>query len=67
MTSRVNDPGVSDPLIDEVRAIRRGIAERFDFDIDRMCEFFAEQEQRHPERMYRPGRAPEQATSTQPR
>lgn len=51
---RLNEDDMPDPLIDEVRAIRRSIAERFDNDIDRMCEHFAEQERMHPERIYRP-------------
>jgi len=45
------DPFASsgDPLIDEIRAIRKDISERFDNDISRLCEFLREQEKMHPE------------------
>ena len=44
----------SDPLIDEVRAIRREISERFGHDVDRLCDHLQELERQHPERLVEP-------------
>lgn len=44
-------PAPEDPVIAEVRAVRRELAERFGNDIDALCDFLAEQEQQHPERL----------------
>ncbi len=40
---------VSDPLIDEVRAIRREISERYGNDVDRLCDHLRELERQHRE------------------
>jgi hypothetical protein len=40
---------VSDPLIDEVRAIRREISERFGNDVDQLCDHLQELERLHGE------------------
>lgn len=47
------EPG--DPLIDEVRAIRRAISEQFGNDVDRLCDHLQELERKHPERVVEPG------------
>jgi hypothetical protein len=39
----------SDPLIDEVRAIRRAISEQFGNDVDRLCDHLQELQRLHPE------------------
>lgn len=40
-----------DPVVDEVRRIRRLYAERFDYDIHAMVDALREEEQKHPERL----------------
>lgn len=42
-----------DPLLDEVREMRRQLIERFDGDLDRLAEYLREIERRHPERVIR--------------
>ena len=44
----------ADPLIDEVRAIRRAISEQFGNDVDRLCDHLQELERQHPERLVEP-------------
>ena len=44
-----------DPLIDEVRAIRRAILEECDNDLDKLVEQLREIERQHPERVVTPG------------
>ena len=44
----------ADPLIDEVRAIRRAISEQFGNDVDRLCDHLQKLEQQHPERLVEP-------------
>jgi hypothetical protein len=41
-------PKVSDPLIDEIRAIRKGISDRFGNDVRRLGEHLRKLEQTHP-------------------
>ncbi|MGH7213279.1 MAG: hypothetical protein ACREIT_00650 [Tepidisphaeraceae bacterium] len=49
------DPHVPpDPLIDEIRAIRRELSERFDNDVRKLCDYLQEQERKHPERLVTP-------------
>ena len=48
------EPISTSPIVDEVRAIRRKLAERFDFDVEKLCEYLREQEQQHPERLVQP-------------
>ena len=43
-----------DPLIDEVRAIRRAISEQFGNDVESLCDHLQELERRHPERVVEP-------------
>ncbi len=44
----------ADPLIDEVRAIRRAISEQFGNDVDRLCDHLQKLERQHPERVGEP-------------
>ncbi len=44
----------ADPLIDEVRTIRRAISEQFGNDVDRLCDHLQELEREHPERVVEP-------------
>ncbi len=52
----------ADPLIDEVRAIRRAISEQFGNDVDRLCDHLQELERQHPERLVEPTAPPEGPT-----
>ncbi len=53
----------ADPLIDEVRAIRRAISEQFGNDVDRLCDHLQELERQHPERLVEPTVPPESQTA----
>ena len=53
----------TDPLIDEVRAIRRAISEQFGNDVDRLCDHLQELERQHPERLVKPAPPPEGQTA----
>ena len=53
----------ADPLIDEVRAIRRAISEQFGNDVDRLCDHLQELERQHPERLVEPVAPPEGQTA----
>ena len=44
-----------DPLIDEVRTIRKAISDEFDNDVDRLCDHLQEREAEHKDRVVRPG------------
>lgn len=48
--SKGNNVG-TDPLIDEVRAIRRAISEQFENDVDRLCDHLQELQRQHPDRL----------------
>lgn len=53
----MSDPAhtrLPDPLIDEVRAIRRAIFEECDNDLDTLVEQLRELERQHPERVVTP-------------
>jgi hypothetical protein len=49
-----------DPIVAEIRAIRRELASRFGSDINALCDFLAEREAEHKERLvnyeHRPAR-----------
>lgn len=45
-----------DPLIEEVRARRRELSERFGNDVDRLCDHLAEIERQQADRVVRPER-----------
>ena len=40
-----------DPVVAEIRAVRNELAERFGSDINALCDFLAEREQEHEERL----------------
>ena len=44
----------ADPLIDEIRAIRREIVERCDNDLDKLCDLMQDLEREHPDRVLHP-------------
>jgi hypothetical protein len=50
---------LDDPIVAETRAIRRELTSRFGSDLDALCDFLAERESEHQERLvnYEP-RAP---------
>lgn len=43
-----------DPVLDEIRAIRRKLSERFENDVDKLCDHLQKREQEHPERLADP-------------
>ncbi len=42
-----------DPLIDEIRAVRHRISERFGHDTKALCDHYREMEKKDPDRMLR--------------
>lgn len=49
-----------DPVVAEIRAVRRELTERFGDDMDALCDFLAQQEQQHEDRLVnRPPKTPE--------
>lgn len=46
MIDKAENPTPGDPLIDEVRAIRRAISEEYGNDVHRLCEHLREIEKR---------------------
>jgi len=49
-----NEPTQGDPVIDEVRAVRKAIADQFENDIDKLCDELQRREQEHPDRIAKP-------------
>ena len=48
-----------DPVVAEIRAVRRELSERFGDDINALCDFLAEQERTHEDRLVnRPPKPP---------
>lgn len=47
MSSDHDKPPAGDPLIEEVRAIRRAVCEQFDNDVDRLCDHLQEVEREY--------------------
>ena len=48
-----------DPIVAEIRAVRRELAARFGDDINALCDFLVEREQEHKERLVNyPPRSP---------
>jgi hypothetical protein len=41
----------NDPIVAEIRAVRRELASRFGNDINALCDFLAEREIQHKERL----------------
>jgi hypothetical protein len=51
---------LEDPVIEEIRAVRRELSERFGGDVNALCDFLAQEEQQHAERLVNhPPRAPQ--------
>lgn len=49
-----------DPVVTEIRAVRRELTERFGNDIDALCDFLAQQEKQHEDRLVnRPPKPPD--------
>lgn len=44
-------PTPEDPVVAEIREVRRELAERFGDDIDALCDFLVQQENQHKERL----------------
>lgn len=40
-----------DPVVTEIRAVRRELTERFGDDIDALCDFLVQQEKQHEDRL----------------
>lgn len=47
----VDDPGYDDPILAELRQIRKNFSARFNGDMEAMGRYFQERERLHPERM----------------
>jgi DNA-binding ferritin-like protein (Dps family) len=54
---------IDDPVVEEIRAVRRELAERFGDDVDALCDFLAQQEKQHENRLV--NRAPKAPQYTQ--
>jgi hypothetical protein len=53
-----------DPIIAEIRAIRKELSEQFGDDINALCEFLASREREHPQRLVNyPPKPPEVAAA----
>ena len=53
-------PANEDPVVAEIRAVRRELAERFGDDVNALCDFLAQQERQHEDRLVnRPPKAPQ--------
>jgi hypothetical protein len=56
------NPGFEDPVITEIRAVREELSRRFGGDIDALCDFLAEKEREHEQRLVnRPPNVPQYA------
>lgn len=51
-------PTTVDPVVEEIRAVRRELAERFGDDINALADFLVQQEKQHEDRLV--NRAPKQ-------
>ena len=54
MSEQRDESTQDDPLIDEVRAVRKAIADQFENDIDKLCDELQRREQEHPHRIAKP-------------
>lgn len=53
-------PTADDPVVAEIRAVRRELSERFGDDINALCDFLALQERQHEDRLVNhPPKTPE--------
>jgi len=51
LTTNAHDDIPPDPLIDEIRAIRKAISDQFGNDVDRLCDYLQDEQKKHPERL----------------
>ena len=47
-----------DSLVDEVRRVRKALADTFENDIDKLCEYLRQIEEQHQERVINPVQEP---------
>ncbi len=47
-----------DPLIEEVRAVRKEISERFGNDVNKLCDYLVQLESQYKERIVHPAKRP---------
>ncbi|HEX7154020.1 MAG TPA: hypothetical protein VF618_21210 [Thermoanaerobaculia bacterium] len=53
-----------DPIVEETRAVRRELSERFGGDVDALCDFLASLEKQHEDRLINlPGNPPQAAAA----
>jgi hypothetical protein len=53
---------LEDPVVEEIRSVRRELAERFGNDVNALCDFLVEQEKQHENRLVnRSPKAPQYA------
>jgi hypothetical protein len=45
------NPTLEDPVVAEIRAVRRELSERFGDDVNALCDFLEQQEQQHVGRL----------------
>jgi rubrerythrin len=51
---------IEDPVVKEIRAVRRELSERFGDDINVLCDFLADEEKKHADRLVtRPPQRPQ--------
>jgi len=51
MAEELQDIIPPDPLIDEIRAIRKDISNRFGNDVGKLCDYLREEQEKHPEKL----------------
>ena len=56
MRKNKNDKPYSDPLIDEVREVRRALSETFQNDAEKLCDYLQHIEEQHQGRVIKPVR-----------
>ena len=54
MMKNKNDKPYPDPLIDEVREVRRALSETFQNDVEKLCDYLQRIEEQHQERVVKP-------------
>ena len=54
MNHTKKDLSYVDPLVDEVRNVRKAISEMFNHDVDKLCDYFQHIEQQHQGRVVKP-------------
>ena len=61
------NPTVEDPVVEEIRAVRRELTERFGDDVNALCDFLAEREKQHEDRLVnRAPKAPQSPAVSNP-